>query len=257
MLGREPYVLTLRKIDATGGRIPMKLRTHHLILAGCGMLITLVPTRGAHAATPEDATQFVFHPTAHTTLLQIDADDPTASEDGSAAPVGDVWESQAPPPAFGTQDSWRLYIHAGGGADATDLDNSIIQGGVGFEHFIGDDLSLTVELNGIFAAQGGPNAGAANVNLLFRWHFHHPREDGWSLYFDGGAGLMLSTNEIPADGSNFNFTPQAGLGATIDIGNQQRLMCGVRWLHVSNANTFEENPGRDHAFVYVGLSMPY
>jgi lipid A 3-O-deacylase len=235
----------------------MTIRPHVLPLARCSVVLCAMHAASVHASTLGDATRFVFHPAAMTTLLHMNDDDPVPGSDApTAVPPADL-DAFAPAPAYGTQDSWRLYIHAGGGADATNLDNSVIQGGVGFEHFIGDDLSLSVELNGLFAAQGGPNAGGVNVNLLFRWHFLHPREEGWSLYFDGGAGLLVSTDEIPAGGSSFNFTPQAGLGATIDIGEQRRLMCGVRWLHVSNANTFEENPGRDHAYAYVGLSLPY
>jgi hypothetical protein len=62
---------------------------------------------------------------------------------------------------------------------------------------------------------------------------------------------------VPFDGSQFNFTPQAGLGATMDIGQNRRWLIGVRWFHISNASLYANNPGRNNIMVYTGLSLPF
>ena len=69
---------------------------------------------------------------------------------------------------------------------------------------------------------------------------------------------MLYANEkVPGNGTEFNFTPQAGLGVTYDIGNEVRLIGGVKWHHISNADLDEDNPGRDSIMAYAGVSFPF
>ena len=77
------------------------------------------------------------------------------------------------------------------------------------------------------------------------------------MYVDAGAGLLYTSSDVPDHGSSFNFTPQAGIGFTFDIGQNNRLMIGGRWFHVSNANIYDENPGLDSAMLYVGINMPF
>ena len=101
----------------------------------------------------------------------------------------------------------------------------------------------------------GKNAEAVNFNLIFQWHFAGGR--GWTAFLDGGAGIMYSNHSVPDDGSHFNFTPQAGFGFTFDISDQMRFLAGARWQHISNANTSNNNPGRDSILSYVGVSVPF
>jgi hypothetical protein len=173
-----------------------------------------------------------------------------AGDDGPAARVAAVEPSR-----FGERGSTRLYLHGGYGVHVSKTSNDEWIAGVGVEHFIEESLSLSVELNGLAIRQSGPSAYAANFNLLFRWHVI--MEESWSAYLDGGAGLLFATEEVPDGASEFNFTPQAGVGATYDIGGDVRLMGGVRWHHISNANTDSNNPGRDHVLGYVGISIPF
>ena len=84
---------------------------------------------------------------------------------------------------------------------------------------------------------------------MFEWHFLS--RDTWSLYVDFGCGMLGTTEPVPFDGSQFNFTPQAGLGATMDIGQNRRWLIGVRWFHISNASLYANNPGpRQHHGVH-------
>jgi len=184
------------------------------------------------------------------TLAMMQDDNQRGQDDSVAEP-----SAEAPAEPFGSAGTWRLNVHGGFGMDATDSGNTLALGGVGLSYFAADYLSIDMELNGLGAFQDGNDAAAVNFNLLVRYHFVH--RDTWSLFVDGGAGLLLATEEVPNDGSNFNFTPQAGFGFTCDIGSDNRLMAGVRWHHISNANTFEDNPGRDSVFVYAGVSMPF
>lgn len=156
---------------------------------------------------------------------------------------------------FGTAGSTYWILNAGLGSDVHS--NYLLRTGIGISHFVADDVSLDAELNEMFIAQRGDNAVAINVNLLIRWHIWHDRDYRWTIYADGGAGLALASAKVPADGSQFDFTPQLGMGASFDIGNDRRIYSGVRWHHFSNANLFENNPGRDSLMLYAMLSFPF
>ncbi len=167
-----------------------------------------------------------------------------------------------PKTKFGEMDSWRWMLQGGGGIDVRDSDNRVVLFGAGVSYFIIDNLSLDFELNGLYFNQNGSDAPGINFTMLFRWHFYAREE--WSIYLDGGAGLMKTTSnvpsrtpEVPAGGSSFNFTPQLGVGFTLAVDDQARLFAGLRWYHVSNGQIFEENPGRDHVYLYAGVSFPF
>jgi len=166
--------------------------------------------------------------------------------------------------AFGTKGSWRWALYGG---VAVDLQSDGEQYNVTWaaEYFLVDDLSVNFELNGLYFDQPSnrldtSDTGAINGNILFRWHFWS--EERWSLYADGGVGVLLAGDEIPVGGTNYNFTPQAGIGLTVALDeplNGPRFMTGVRWHHISNARTkgHENNPGRDAAMIYAGFSFPF
>jgi hypothetical protein len=171
-----------------------------------------------------------------------------ASSDASrvtAAPVGSS--------RFGAAGSWRWQIIGGGGIGTDSISNG--QLGAGVSWFVVDDLSIDVQVNADYFNQSGPSAWGGDVELLFRWHFL--ARDTWSLYVDGGCGLMWTSHDVPPDSATFNFTPQAGAGATWEIATDTRLMLGARWFHVSNANTASPNPSYNGVFVYAGVSFGF
>ncbi len=61
----------------------------------------------------------------------------------------------------------------------------------------------------------------------------------------------------PFGGTTFNFTPQAGFGASWEIAANTRLLTGVRWYHISNARTSDNNPGLDSILFYIGATFPF
>ena len=156
---------------------------------------------------------------------------------------------------WGNKDSWRWNIQGGYGKDVKESDNNVKTIGVEFEYFIEDALSLDLGFFGMGVNQEGQDANGLNFTLQLRWHFID--KESWSMFMEGGAGLLRTTNHVPADGSSFNFTPQAGLGMSFDIGNHNRWLIGVKWHHISNANTYNTNPGRDSIMVWTGISFPY
>jgi len=166
----------------------------------------------------------------------------------------DTTESTDAPPKYGTAGEQRWYLQSGVGLDFDDDAFGLV--GAGVTHFFYDYHSLSLELNGLYFDQPGDNAAGLNLNLLLRSHWI--RGDNWTLYVDGGAGILQSTDGVPSIGSTFNFTPQVGGGATFALNEDdtKRLMVGMRWHHTSSADTFQPNPGLDVLLGYVGINFP-
>ena len=158
---------------------------------------------------------------------------------------------------FGTKGQKHWYVQ---GAAATTLDREeafpqrFALAGAGLSKFLFDGHSINLELNTIYFSQPDDDALGLNLALLMRWHFL--RKSNWSLFIDGGAGVMGTTSDVPSKGASFNFTPQAGAGVNIKLKEQRRLMLGLRWHHISHADLFGANPGRDSIMGYIGLQFP-
>lgn len=170
------------------------------------------------------------------------------------APALELAHAESP---FGAKGSWRFNVT---GAYAIEFDdhNQLASAGVGFSYFMAERFSLETEFNAVYVDQRGDDAIAANFNLLVRWHFLEDEGQRWTMFGDLGAGLFYGNHPVPAEGSRFNFTPQAGIGFTHRLDDADtRLIVGVRWHHLSNARTSERNPGRDSMMVYLGLSVPF
>ncbi len=218
------------------------------VTAACVLAVTLVGSVGAVEPGNDvaDAANLEFKAMP---IVLSEAPQPETPGDD----VAPLMLAAAP---FGQAGAWRWNVHGGFGADFDDTENRFGLGGVSFSYFGTDDFSVDIEFDGLyFDQESAENAGAFNFNLIFRWHFM--MRESWSLYVDGGAGVMESSDPVPADGSTFNFTPQAGFGVSFDVGNDVRMLTGVRWHHVSNARTFDDNVGKDGLFIYAGLSFPF
>jgi lipid A 3-O-deacylase len=158
---------------------------------------------------------------------------------------------------FGNKGEKRWYVQ---GAVATTVDNNesfprrfgLV--GAGLSKFFINGHSVNLELNTIYFDQPDNNAVGLNLALLGQWHI--VRKPNWSLFIGGGAGVMGTTSDVPEKGASFNFTPQAGAGATFALKNNRRLVAGLRWHHISHADLFNANPGRDSIMGYVGIDFP-
>ena len=156
-------------------------------------------------------------------------------------------------PLFAEGD-WSGYAY-GSTVFLDDDHGSISTAHVGGGYHFDDAVSINLELlGGAVDSTTDDDGGVGGVDALFRWHFL--REDDWSLYTDGGAGVQQATTDFPSD-SHHNFRLLAGVGATWRLAPRWHLMGGARYLHVSNASTSEGNDGGDWAQVYAGLMLEF
>ena len=191
------------------------------------------------------------------TILAI-AFQPTAKAQASPEKqTADALEAKDNTYSFGDKGEKRWYVQ---GAFATTLDRVESEPrrfglvGAGLSKFFINGHSVNLELNTIYFDQPGDNAVGLNLALLGRWHL--VRRENWSFFIGGGAGVMGTTSDVPEKGASFNFTPQAGAGATFALKNNRRLLVGLNWHHISHADLFGANPGRDSIMGYVGIDFP-
>jgi hypothetical protein len=170
-----------------------------------------------------------------------------------ASPAAASAEPVAGIAAFGARDSWRWQVLVSWMNDM-DAANQI-EAEWSASWFFMDNVSLDFGLSGDAILQPGTDAGGGGASLMLRWHFL--ARETWSLYADAGCGMLFTNEPVPSDGGRVNFTPRVGMGASVEIGGGARFMGGVRWYHISNANTGESNPGRDSIQLYGGVSLPF
>lgn len=168
----------------------------------------------------------------------------------------DAVDVAAPParPTFGDQGDRRWSI---GGLAATDFqDERILAIRGGFEWFPIDAFSLGGDVDlGWVGQDAGDDALLVGLSAMLRWHFL--RRADWSVYAELGIGLVYATSPVPPDGSRLDFTPQAGIGCSVALGDQARLMLGIGWYHLSNARTTDTNFGIDALAATARISLPF
>ncbi len=138
-------------------------------------------------------------------------------------------------------------------------------GGIGVNRYLEDGVAVRGELIGLAADQASDDdAGGGALNLLGRWHFY--RKQRWSLFAEGGAGVMQTSVSVPdgpaiddEDGTHFNFSLHAGVGTTYRLWENVHLQAAFRYTHISNADISgeDENPGIDSIGGYLGLMIPF
>lgn len=181
-----------------------------------------------------------------------------AAEAGAAEPT--EMSVPAAPSRYGEEGSWWWTVGGLGGASVNNGDASAAAF-VGASTFLAEDFEFSLDLTVWYLGEDDPSgddAAAINFNPKFRWHFIS--EETHTIFAEAGVGLLLATEEVPESGSEFNFTPQAGFGATFPLsGGPDRLVVGVNWRHFSNANMFgsDRNPGRDDIVAYVAVTFPF
>jgi hypothetical protein len=81
----------------------------------------------------------------------------------------------------------------------------------------------------------------------------------WSLFIDGGPGILEANRRIPDGGTDYNYWIKTGLGATLQLWDKTSLLGGVRFLHISNAHLEgpERNPSLNATEGYLGLLIEY
>jgi len=159
---------------------------------------------------------------------------------------------------FAKAGTWTFQLY--GSAAFGDRNGDVFTGHVGVGYHFIDDVSINLEvIVGAIDIRKGDQETATvyGLDLLVRYHFY--KHGAFSLYAEGGAGLQQSTEPFPVGGTHFNFRPQAGIGLTLGLSEEVRLIVGARWLHISNADKEGNlmNPGFDAGVIYTGLMIPF
>lgn len=178
-------------------------------------------------------------------------------EDPSAEDQGEI-------PLFGSKGSSWWSISAGGMADEDENRDYSLR--FGYHRFIAEDFEVNAALTAWYHDQPNEDEYSGNFDVGFRYHFLVDEQDkDWTVYADIGIGVMLSSGEVPEGGTDFNFTPRAGLGLTMRLPDQfggaagGRLDLGVGWQHYSNASITgsDDNPARDSIQFRAGVMFPF
>ena len=162
--------------------------------------------------------------------------------------------SQATAVRFGDAGSSWLTIGGGYAHDFSGSNDFNLTGA--WTYFLDEDIEVTFEGALWALTQDGDDALGLNPSVIFRWHFAHSETKSWTAFADIGIGLLVSSERVPAGGTELNFTPRVGVGFTHELpGTSARLQVGLRWHHISNARIRgqDRNPARDAPMVFVGL----
>ena len=77
--------------------------------------------------------------------------------------------------------------------------------------------------------------------LMFRWNFTGAKK--WVPFFELGAGVLLTSADVPARTYPLNFTPQAGFGVHAFRTPRQAFTFTFKFMHISNGGLDSPNPG--------------
>ncbi|HVZ93857.1 MAG TPA: acyloxyacyl hydrolase [Phycisphaerales bacterium] len=240
----------------------MNPRLHRISTVVFAATTAAISATRAHAATDDDVSLALIDPEPASAASQAhDQPDPqtTPSADLSLPSAAETPPPQSIklPPKFGEEKYWWWGFDTGlvSSDDATDFDVSI-----NFDYFLREGFEFRCGLRGWYFNQDGDDAGGINPHLGFRWHFILDQDSqAYSVYADFGIGLLATTDDVPAPGTSFNFTPRLGVGATFALGDSgARFDIGVGWHHISNASSFgtDDNPARDGIALYLGVMLP-
>lgn len=76
---------------------------------------------------------------------------------------------------------------------------------------------------------------------------------GW--FVEAGIGLFYTDVKVPGFGSNWVFSPQAGIGRIFKIDPKHSFTIRLRYHHLSNAYLNKENTSIDSLLLMVGMDF--
>jgi hypothetical protein len=174
----------------------------------------------------------------------------------------DLQSAASLPPDFSNSAALGGYLEAntqwwtfGVGASMDFDELSDMNATFAWTNFIEERVEFTLELAIREFDQPGDDAWGVNPAMVFRWHWWESPDRTWTSYIDIGIGVMLSSDDVPSDGTSINFTPRGGFGLTRALTDDWRLQAGFRWSHISNARILgsDDNPSSDGIMLYFGL----
>jgi opacity protein-like surface antigen len=115
---------------------------------------------------------------------------------------------------------------------------------------------LAFRLEGTILANFRPRTGvAAGVGMLLRYNFL--RWQPFEPYLQGGAGVMDLAFGLADQADGLVFTPEGGAGFCYPISPNVSMDAGVRFHHMSNANSNLPNGGIDSIQFMLGLAYHF
>ena len=132
---------------------------------------------------------------------------------------------------------------------------TIAAAGVGLDWFVADGLSVGVFGEAMHVNQRGDNAVGGGGGVLLRWFF--AQSESIAMFLETGVGYEIFDHPVPEEGVSGDFTPRAAVGARIAIDTSTSLSLRAGWLHLSNAQTGENNPGIDTLAIGLGLHIEF
>jgi opacity protein-like surface antigen len=97
-------------------------------------------------------------------------------------------------------------------------------------------------------------AGVAPVGLQMNFR----RGSVLQPYINGTAGVLYFKDQVPVeDSSRFNFALGLGAGVEIWYRENQSILLGYKYHHISNMYTARQNPGVDSNLFYVGYEWSW
>jgi lipid A 3-O-deacylase len=158
--------------------------------------------------------------------------------------------------------SWNIGVWTGGGSGVTGTTTDttlwltgarlgkVLTGELGSGIFRGR-LEYAVEAIPAFLVfQDSTVYGFDLTPVLLKWNFTSTHR--WIPYFETGAGMLFTTDDVPEKTFPFNFTPQAGFGFHILTGRRQAFTLAFKYMHISNGGLDRPNPGINSIQVLVG-----
>lgn len=132
---------------------------------------------------------------------------------------------------------------------------TIVVAGAGVDWFVADGLSVGLFGEGLHINQSGDNALGLGAGVMLRWHFIESQTV--SMFTEFGVGYVLFDSPVPVDGVTGDFTPRAAIGADFSLDARTTLGLQAGWLHLSNAQTGENNPGVDTLAIGLALRIEF
>lgn len=108
------------------------------------------------------------------------------------------------------------------------------------------------EILPVFLMHQETSTYGVSTTLLGSHYFR--AESRFRPFLSFGAGLVVSSGDIPADASRLNFTPQVGFGIAFAHRGQTVYAIEYRLHHTSNASLAEHNPGINSSFFQFSFS---
>jgi len=157
-------------------------------------------------------------------------------------------------PRIGDADTTAFEVIGSAASDFDGVTLGIVDAGVSW--YVADGVAFGLFGEGIYASldedAGDGDSWGGGGGALVRWLF--VREATWSMFVEGGCGVVVLSEAVPERGTTTNFTPRINVGATFALSPTSDLFVRAGWFHLSNAQTGDENDGVDALAVGIGVS---